>query len=242
MGWKSSIIVISNSKTADEKQTLKVLGFSGIEEISSKTFEEVLNPEDNEVYIGTYKNHLIICNQELPIHFYEDDLSKVEISFINNFPNTEIATFILNSGVNLWGFSILKGYKKLRVKSGSSADGTIVDFGKEIEEEKALLSFSKKQKEDTRKFRFENDEEEYTEDQVGENLIFNVSRRYFGVGIDENEELLETKFNGYKYSVFKLNRALEKNKKWYKNENLIIYLIGAIILIYNILKITIFKK
>jgi len=223
MGWKASTIIINEPTNTDHFQLLEKLGFTSLRKIDDRPFEVVMNPNDNEVYIGTYKNNLLICAQELPMQFFEDHETATESTFMNLFPSSEICSIVLHSTVNLWGYAILKEGKKIRARAGSADDGTFIESGEPLEEEKEILSKSTLNRQGERTYLFEGDDEAMSEDQVGENFVFAVCKRYFGEELDSADELLfETHLKGYSYGKAPglkksgQSKSSGYNKSWWK--------------------------
>jgi len=228
MGWKASTIIISNPTQVDNEKLLNDLGFSNLKKIEDEPFEVAINPDDNNVFIGTYKDNLLICAPDIPMFFFEDDETQTEKILIKAFPTSEICSIVLHSGVNLWAYSVTKNGQKIRARAGSSDDGTFVEIGEPLEEEKELLSKSTLEKNGARTYIFEEtDDEPMTEDQVGENFVFAICSRYFGEQLDQADDLLfETTLAGYSYSpkstqkvtVQKTNlqQTANDNKPWWK--------------------------
>ena len=201
MGWKASIIVINAKNELGNEALLNALGCYSINEVTDQPFEAIMNPDEQLAYIGEFNNSTVICVQDLPLSLLEADASKAELTLSKLFPNTEIAALVLQSVVNLWGYSISKDGQKIRVRAGSSERGTIVDCGEIVEEEKELFSQAKITESGNRVFIFDGlPEEKFEDDQVGENFVFNISSRYFGEDLDMADDLLETSFKGYRFS------------------------------------------
>src|SRR6476661_7944577 len=112
MGWKASAIIVNTNKETDHKSLLSELGFTNLSKIKDRTVEEVINPDNKEVYIGTYKNNLIICTQDMPMSFFEGESGHAEKVLTDTFPDAEICSIVLHSVVNLWGYSIIKKGQK----------------------------------------------------------------------------------------------------------------------------------
>jgi len=222
MGWKASTIIINKPAQVDHKKLLEELGFSKLAKIENEPFEIAINPDDNKVFIGTYKNNLLICAPDIPMQFFEDSVTGVEKTLINHFPASEICAIILHSGVNLWGYSVIKNGQKIRTRAGSSDDGTFIETGEPLEEEKQLLNKSTTGEDGTRTYIFEDmDEEPMTEDQVGENFVFEIWSRYFGEQLDRaDESLFETTLTGYSFEAIvqktKQQQHTNDNKPWWK--------------------------
>ena len=201
MGWKMSMIVIKSEQLKNEKELLESLGYGSLKKIDSQYMEEVLIPEEGEVYIGRYNGNIIICEQDLPFEIIEGTAIEEEIVLFKLFPNIEIASFILQSTINMWGYSLSKNGIKARIRLGSSESGTIIDYGDVLEEEKELFSNSSVNNDGERVFKFKDiPDDEFLDDQVGENFIFSLSTRFFGESIDNLDDLLyEIKFKGFRF-------------------------------------------
>jgi len=241
MGWKASTIIIHKPTQVDNEQLLKELGFDNLTKSEDEPFEVAINPKGNKVYIGTYKDNLLICAPDIPMHFFENNETETEKKLIKIFPKSEICSLVLHSGVNLWGYSIIKDGQKLRARAGSSDDGTFVEFGKPLDEEKELLSKSIVNEKGQRRFIIDDiNDEPLTEDQVGENFVFAISKRYFDEELNMADDLLfETTLSGYTFVTSKGNNSVKTEAKipnWVK------YLLIVIILIvWQILKRTVFR-
>jgi len=227
MGWKTSMILINSEKEFDKNELFESFGYYKLNKSDKQYFETIMNPDDDKIYFGRYNGNTIICMQDLPLESMYESLSKAERILSSKFPNTDITTFVLHSVVNLWGYSIVNNGKKVRVRAGSSEGGTIVEYGEILEQEKELFSKSKLNKNGERVFTFENmPEDDFLDDQVGENFVFDVSRKYLGMNLDACEELFETEFEGYTFSKLKpqnktgdqikINQDKNFKKKWWK--------------------------
>jgi len=226
MGWKASTIIIHEPTLVDNEQLLKELGFTNLVPIKEETFEVAMNPDDNRVYIGTYRDNLLICAPDIPLQFFGDTETAIEKIFNRLFPGSEICSIVLHSVVNLWGYSVTVDAHKVRARAGSSDDGTSIEIGEPLEEEKELLSKSTVDENGIRTYLFDDfPDEPFNEDQVGENFVFAICKRYFGEELDNADELLfDTTLTGYKYGKViqnEINKQGEKlntdnSKPWWK--------------------------
>lgn len=201
MGWKASMIIVNNPTSFDYDLILNKLGFKGYSLYNSKNVGDIFYfYSNNEVYIGEYKNNLIICNWILPENLLLDKSTDMEINLLSLFPSSEICVIELVSTVNFWGFKIFKNQKLIRHKVGDADQGTLIDIGEPLPEELELLNKSFIDDEGNRKYNLEEDEDEpYSEDQVGEEFVFEIVSRYFGQRLDEADEFFdETLLTGYK--------------------------------------------
>jgi DNA-binding beta-propeller fold protein YncE len=78
MGWKASTIIINKPTRVNNEDLLKTLGFDNFIKIEDEPFEVAINPDDNKVYIGTYRDNLLICVPDIPMQFFEDNESQTE--------------------------------------------------------------------------------------------------------------------------------------------------------------------
>lgn len=211
MGWKTSMIIVNSDNEFDKDEIFESLGYYKLKSIDKQYFESVINPDDEKIYIGKYNGNTIICIQDLPLESLDSTVSRAERILSTKFPDTDIVTFALHSVVNLWGYSIVNNGKKLRVRAGSSEGGTMVEFGEITEEEKELFSKSKLNSTGERVFVFDTmPDEEFQDDQVGENFVFDISKKYLGEKLDACDELLfETQFSGYTFSKSKPQKKIE---------------------------------
>jgi hypothetical protein len=67
MGWKASTIIINQPTQVDNVDLLRELGFNNLTKIEDEPFEVAINPDNHKVYIGTYKDNLLICAPDIPM-------------------------------------------------------------------------------------------------------------------------------------------------------------------------------
>lgn len=93
MGWNINVTFIKDVGDIEVNDNLiKLLGFRDFEFVEKTDFSE--RPEEGELYISKYKNHLLIANPDLVWQFTKPETSKTEMNFIEHFPSSEI--FALN--------------------------------------------------------------------------------------------------------------------------------------------------
>ena len=102
------------------------------------------------------------------------------------------------------GVQIINNGKVIRHRAGDSDNGTFIDIGNPLEEEKELLSKSSVVANGVRVYKFEEQPGEiFNEDQVGENFVFNICPRYLKYPLDEADEFLsDTAFACYEKKVW----------------------------------------
>lgn len=229
MGWKSFIIVIGSDKDVDEEKLLGDLGYNNILIGEAEAFESAIYPKEDMLYIGKYNGNTIICSQALSSQFLVKSVTKNEKVLASYFPDAEICALVLHSSVNFWGYSVSKNDSKLRARSGSSDEGTTLDFGEPLEQEKNLLQKAQIDKHGNRTYTFDHDPKDVmTEDQVGEEFVFELASRYFNRRLDQSDDLLfETNLKGFWLSsaVESKISSPKKPRSWWARVRLIIIVI-----------------
>jgi hypothetical protein len=195
MGWKTASMIISNVTTVDAEKLLKALGIEQFEKIDDEPYDVAIYPKEQQVYIGIYHQNLVISSWNITDPSFNTEISKYEKVLIALFPASEICTLQLHSGVNQWGFAVIKNGEKIRVKCGDAEDGTTIDFGEPLQEESELLSKSKL--ENGKRIYYLDDEAPYAEDQVGENFVAEMYKRYTGVNLFEDDGIFEFNLEGF---------------------------------------------
>jgi len=201
MGWKAYFTIIKTDKEIGDSQLLEGLGFNELHAIDKKSLRAALNPESDQVFIGRYRDNLIICNTALARFMIDDEIDPAEAYLSESFPDSEICSFVLYSPINFWGYSLVKNQEKLRLRAGSSKIGTYFDKGEPLPEEEPLLALSKLNAKGQRIYHYEGfPDEPFEEDQMGEEFVFALTSRYFGENLDGENELLQTiELQGYSF-------------------------------------------
>ncbi len=203
MGWKVSAVIIN---TIDEEvnfeKIINAIGFNNLGKIDELPFDSAIYPDRGNIYIGVYKGNLILTAQDLPLYFISEETNQIEKRFATLFPDAEVCALSLDSTVNHWAFSVSQKGKKIRAKAGDMNAGTIIDLGQPLSEEAHFLSFSRRNSEGQREYDLANSGEFVREDQVGENIVFEIAKRYTGKNLDEDDELFDTMLWGYKSLSF----------------------------------------
>ncbi len=60
MGWKTSLMIISNPPQISDQELLKILGINGASKKTDVSFEDTIGLYTSKVCIGTYNDNLII--------------------------------------------------------------------------------------------------------------------------------------------------------------------------------------
>ena len=86
------------------------------------------------LFIGHYKDVLIIAHPDLPFVFFNKEQTEVERKFIRLFPKAEIAVLYINEQVGGFGYAIIRDGVRVRMKDGSDGD-IFNDYGPLLPEE-----------------------------------------------------------------------------------------------------------
>ncbi|MFL5730214.1 MAG: DUF6928 family protein [Cytophagaceae bacterium] len=226
MGWKICSVFIKDAATSTDLEVLNaVYGMNEATKQNEVSYEEAAMPEDGLIYIGRYNNSLIISDLNLLEDIGQKETSRIENLLIKKFPRHEILSCCLLSWNNTYGYSLIKNGVKIRAKYGSADEGLVFETGEPLEEERELYSKSKLNKTGDRIYYFDDfPDEPFSEDQVGENLVFNICARFLGQPLDraDDEFHFEKIFSGYSndYVKKRLEEIREKfspeKKTWFQ--------------------------
>jgi hypothetical protein len=179
MGWNLTAIIIKDPGEIADNLILQKLYSRNYTELEPVMFDECIYPEmdDGSVYLGNYNGNLIISTYTDVIveHFYTDTISSTEQALIDLFPNSEIGSFSLHSGVNYYAWAIISNGKKIRVKVGDA----------DSDEDNNV------------KYRWPSDNAVYSENQIGENYVSRIWSRFTGTELMEDDELNNVLFRAY---------------------------------------------
>jgi hypothetical protein len=248
MGWKCSLIIIENQDDfKDDISLLKAIGMSDYEFDSECTLDDCIYPMDQSISIGYFNGNIIISDDyQLTTSALDRaknlSLTASENGLVNLFPSSEIVTVACHSGVNYHGYSLIRNGIKERLKTISSDDAR-KEFGTPFKEEQDIYATSYL-KDGLSFWKDDNDPDAAAEDVMMEKFTFEVAKRRLGVILDnaDGEKLLfEVPFKKYVKKMSEVNdgklKTIEKRTSWIKYG-----LIVLIILIWQILKRTVFSK
>ena len=194
MGWKACAIFASAEPgyfgTAPQHQPQRAdalchqLGFAGYVRSGESDLVSALYPSSGTLSVGAYPHGTIVCERNLPGHFFDTPARKtiqgakvqrpdIKTQVLNLDPTGQVLAIVLHSVVNLWGYSLYAKGQLVRSAAGASDDGLFANTGKPLPEESRVLDMCS----------IENvDEEGY-----GEELVFDVASRFLGGRIDALE-------------------------------------------------------
>lgn len=199
MGWKASYLIINTKSNSTHQEICRDLGFPAITPIDDAYFESVVNPYGKQIFFGEYKGNTIIANADIPPMMVEDTTLDMYLGALTkHYPNAEICALVLHSVVDLWMYTVIKDGIPLRARAGAADEGIMIDEGKLLPEEQTFYDQSTVDENGVRTFNIGG--YNYNEQALGEELVFELHKRYTGHRLDMDDELLfETKLTGYSY-------------------------------------------
>lgn len=215
MGWKASFITIDAYTGNSEEETLEKLGYSNLKSKGKTTFDAVIYPSEGHLYIGRYNGCTIICAADFPAAFFDGNRA-AENKLAEAFPNSGLGIFCLHSVVNFFGYAIVQNGRTKRILTGTADDGIRTVFGEILEEEKPFLEHWRHNSDGDRLYSWQDDE--YLLAELGEELTFAVTSRFFGKPLDKSDDdLLQTQMTHFSFdgSLFHPKDKKSKRGFWY---------------------------
>jgi hypothetical protein len=200
MGWKVFFLVattrkphaLTDSETHDPafaRRILSELPLPPHELVGPATFELGCYPNDDQLFIGAYSGTILIGHSALGGRCIESDWQPVLRGVQSVLPGADLAAFALHSVVNLYGYAIFRGMDRIRVRYGSDGEEYINEG--ELLPEEVELSKQSELRDGERIFKMEFDGQtfEQSESEMGEEFVFEVTKRYFGKRLDQFQSL-----------------------------------------------------
>lgn len=216
MGWKTSIIIASQNERPN--LAYEVHHDAGVaariasalpgdfEFFRESTFEEGAYPRNGNLYVGAYGNSLVIGHMDLAGSCFNGGVPPVVNAIDAVLPHSTILALQLHSVVNLYGYALFQKNTLVRGRAGSADDGVFLDVGEPLPEEQSLFERSTVNGEGEQVWLYEFDgvTEEMDHSCMGEEFVFEVSRRFFGERFDgfDHDELLMSEFKSTSRSLW----------------------------------------
>ncbi|MCO8120195.1 hypothetical protein NHH03_00475 [Stieleria sp. TO1_6] len=208
MGWKTSIIIASQDEQpnlaydirhdADAAARIAAALPGDFAFAGESTFEEGAYPRNGNLYVGAYGNSLLIGHMDLAGSCFNGDVPPVVSAVDAVLPRSSILALELHSVVNLYGYALFEKNRLVRGRAGSADDGVFLDVGEPLSEEQPLLDKSVVNADGEQVWvdEFDGVTEEMDHSCMGEEFVFEVSRRFFGERFDcfDHDKLLMSEF------------------------------------------------
>ncbi len=189
MGWKVSMLVAQNTsgiKTAEE--IVQKLDENHYELVEETSLDACINPRDESIYIGFYKDNIIVTlDAEYILMSIIDGGGGIEDRLHELCPEGEVMGAFCQSTTNMHGYFLNKDGTRVRHKI-VSFDGPRMEFGERFEEELEIYKDAKKDENGVDYWQFGDAESSrFEENQLMENFTFGVAKRLLGVKLDTSE-------------------------------------------------------
>jgi hypothetical protein len=184
MAWNKYYIVVTDQQGATPTETLTKLSLIGYQPAGEANFLQTNKSDD--LFIGAYKDKLIIADPDLTYGFFSAEPSDIEKKFAAAFPSSEIVALAENSTVGEFGYTIINNGQRIRVKHG--CDGEIyTDIGEPLPEEQTILAghiFDPGELDEMREDMDEEEVQNMVAFEASWRTPAEISKRYFGDIID----------------------------------------------------------
>jgi hypothetical protein len=197
MGWKASCIFVNQREIGylgtfpqhDPELARNLVGALPLprhEPGEMCSFETGMYPNPGQLIVGVYPGAAVIGHDKLCDSCFEGGVPPVVNVLQKHYSNAPVLAITLHSVVNLFGYAYFEGGKLIRARAGSSDDGIFLEVGEWLPEEQKLFA-QLTMRDGSRVFPQEinGETEELSEDAMGEEFVFDLSRRFFGCRIDE---------------------------------------------------------
>ena len=202
MGWKASMLIVQNTsgiKTAEE--IVQKIDDNYYELAGETTLGSCINPHDESIYIGLYKDNIILTlDAQYILMSIIDGGGGIENRLNELCPEGEVMGVFCQSTTNMHGYFLNKDGDRVRHKI-VSFDGPRMESGDRFEEELEIYKDAKKDENDVDYWQFGDEESDrFEENQLMENFTFGVAKRLLGVKLDHSEGddlMIQVKFKKF---------------------------------------------
>ncbi len=143
-------------------------------------------PDSGSYIVGAYEHAVFLADQDVIYECFENREHTFFKSALSLYPEGKLLMLVLHSVVNYFGYAYYENGQLVREYAGSAEQGLISEFGQVQPEEQTSFANSEI-KNGVRIFRVEVNgvTEECEVDLVGETLVFEIARKFFGQTFDE---------------------------------------------------------
>lgn len=194
MGWKLYSIIYkaqNKNETALIKQIENSTKAVEYLKVGKKPYNECMNPKEGFLYLGKFKDYLIINEANIALGFFEQPASKTENFWRTLSRNSQdIYCFILDSVSCMYGFAYLSNQRKIRCKWGYLDEPIKLDIGPPLHLEKEFY-----EKENINSLLKDGETEFH---QIGEDLVFHLITKILGESPIHSADLMNLEMTEYK--------------------------------------------
>jgi len=177
---KSTIQASDYNLYSTQSTAIKVQELDNLKPITEVSFYSAQSV-DKGICIGKYEDKILIVSQDRIFGWYEKEATPFERQIISLFPNSEIAALTLYDTVGLYGYSIIKDGKRVRIKSGADSE-VYIDIGDKLKEEDDVIKkeiFSPDEMKEMKQKYTAGEVERFVENEVGVRVTSALLLRYF---------------------------------------------------------------
>ncbi|HTD42366.1 MAG TPA: hypothetical protein VK671_17165 [Mucilaginibacter sp.] len=177
---KFYLIIITHALNMSIANVKAKLGLDSLKPIAEVSFYNAQSI-DKGVCIGKYDDKILVVSQDRVFGFYEKEASLFEKQITSLFPDSEIAALTLYDTVDLYGYSIIRGGKRVRIKSGADSE-VYIDIGNKLKEEDDVLKeviFSPDEMKEMQQKYSSKEVERFVENEVGVRVTHALLLKYF---------------------------------------------------------------
>jgi hypothetical protein len=179
MGMKMSLVFIEGITATPFYDILKEIGFSFVDFRGRTSMMEIALPNEFTLGIGTFGNCTVLAHYDLTMSIIEPEIALEEYEwkrvldffFINR---NLLATYLLST-TNGYGFAYIENLSVKRRKIGDY-EVKPIESGEPLAEEREYLNASFIDENGNRIFKV--GDENYTHDQIGENIVLSLIERF----------------------------------------------------------------
>jgi hypothetical protein len=182
MGWNKFYVFIKGAGLDELPAVLTQLGMGNYILAQEVTLLETNQPDT--LYAGVYNNSLLLVHPELPFRFMEAG---------ETWPGDELAAVVENAAAGVYGYTVIKGGRRLRTKYGSE-ERVMFEMGELLLEEQQLYDEELFEEDELEEMR----EDGLSDREIGEMVRYETDcrvpgrlvKRYLGVTFNELDPAL----------------------------------------------------
>jgi hypothetical protein len=190
MGWKTSAILIDRPLGMRPEELVQRLVEGPASVVRTVSIEEAFYP--SATFVSEHGGSTIILDPKWPGAIVELGTSAILTKLLETFADANIVALQLHSVTNYAGFRVFRSGKSVRAFMVAADDGVIVDEGEHVDAELRVLSkHTRRALPDGQPCFVDNSNAEWKLDQLGEEIVFELFRDFFGERPDEGDLFIE---------------------------------------------------
>jgi hypothetical protein len=215
MGWKTDAILINRPLGGSPDAFLqRVLG-KPCTALRTVSLDVAFYP--SATFVGESNGSSIILDPNWPGQIVHREEKSILAQLIATFPDADIAAVGLQSVVNYSGFRFIRAGQSIRAFAVASDDGVAIDEGDELPfEVRALSKYKRVPSKAPQRLYVDDQGEQWQIDQLGEELVFELFRDFFGGRPDFDDDLMEIEVTEISHAAAAEPAPEKKQSFWRK--------------------------